>query len=63
MMQIVVMILTVFLFFLIAEMLGTIYNNCIFKKKGNALFIGFFLYFALFEFLNSCGYVQETCYL
>lgn len=48
-MQIVVMILTVFLFFLIAEMLGTIYNNCIFKKKGNTLFIGFFLYFALFE--------------
>ena len=48
-MQIVVMILTVFLFFLIAEMLGTIYNNCIFKTKGNTLFNGFFLYFALFE--------------
>lgn len=49
MMQIVVMILTVFLFFLIAEMLGTIYNNCIIRKKGNTLFNGFFLYFALFE--------------
>ena len=41
--------LIAFLFLLMIEMLGYIYNNFIEKKEGNNLLIGFFLYFALFQ--------------
>lgn len=49
MMQIVFVLLVMLLFLTIISMLGYMFNNCIKMQRGNHLFIGFFLYFALFE--------------
>lgn len=51
MMQIMVTLLVVFLFFSIAGMLGYIFERCTKNKYKNILLTGFFLYFTLFQIL------------